>query len=92
VIRDAKEKDHQGSYQCQVTNDFGHAISGDLNIKIGELYIHHWYLRYHLLYLHFSLLLAKIKLLCPSFTPTSNRSDFECPVVLCVRGFSNVLV
>ena len=45
VISNVKEKDHQGSYQCQVTNDFGQAISGDLNIKIGELYIHHWYFR-----------------------------------------------
>ena len=41
VIINAKEKDHQGSYECQVTNDFGHDISGALNIKIGEFYIHH---------------------------------------------------
>ena len=37
VITDAKEKDHQGFYQCRVTNSFGHVSSDFLNIKVGEL-------------------------------------------------------
>ena len=37
-ITDAKEKD-QGSYQCRVKNNFGHATSQFLNIKIGEFFI-----------------------------------------------------
>ena len=41
TITDAKEKDHQGSYQCHVTNDFGTDTSGLLNIKVGEFYCHY---------------------------------------------------
>ena len=39
VIRDAKENDHQGSYQCRVTNVFGQVTSDldSLKIKVGEL-------------------------------------------------------
>ena len=39
VIRAAKENDHQGSYQCCVTNVFGQVTSDpdSLKIKVGEL-------------------------------------------------------
>jgi len=39
VIRAAKENDHQGSYQCRVTNVFGQVTSDldSLKIKVGEL-------------------------------------------------------
>ena len=39
VITDAREKDHQGFYQCHVTNCFGQVISDFLNIKVGEFHI-----------------------------------------------------
>ena len=39
TITDAKEKDHQGSYQCRVNNGFGSVTSGFLNIKVGEFYV-----------------------------------------------------
>ena len=39
VITDAKEKDHQGYYQCHVTNDFGSNNSDPLNIKVGEFHV-----------------------------------------------------
>ena len=37
VITDAKEKDHQGFYQCHVKNNFGQVTSDFVNIKVGEL-------------------------------------------------------
>ena len=39
VIRDAKEKDHEGFYQCHVTSSFGHVSSDFLNIKVGKFHI-----------------------------------------------------
>ena len=39
VITDAKEKDHQGFYQCHVKNIFGQVTSDFLNIKVGEFHI-----------------------------------------------------